>query len=49
MTFGGVKMWNDEEMYEEISDEDYRLQQLDNDEISWEEEAFLKGYEEAYL
>lgn len=33
---------------EDIYDEDYREELLENDEISLEEEAFLKGYDEAY-
>ncbi|MBT3304318.1 hypothetical protein HN592_03840 [Candidatus Woesearchaeota archaeon] len=37
-----------EELQEDIYDEDYREELLENDEISLEEEAFLKGYEEAY-
>ena len=37
----------EKEIQEDIYDEDYREALIDNDEISLEEEAFLRGYEEA--
>ena len=37
-----------EEITEDIYDDDYREALVENDEISLEEEAFLKGYDEAY-
>ncbi len=37
-----------EEITKDIYDDDYREALVENDEISLEEEAFLKGYDEAY-
>jgi hypothetical protein len=37
----------DREFEEDIYSEDYREELVDNDEVSAEEEAFMRGYEEA--
>lgn len=37
-----------ESIAEDIYEEEYREELVENDEISLEEEAFLKGYDEAY-
>ena len=37
-----------DELHEDIYDENYREELVENDEISLEEEAFLNGYDDAY-
>jgi len=37
-----------DEIHEDIYDDEYREELMENDKISLAEEAFLRGYEEAY-